>query len=237
MKEPLRDKTTNFTYAQKTGETVTQYPFILIRQEGFLFIFISLMITHIEGRLLEKNPTYAIIDCNGVGYYLNITVNTYSKIGSEEKCKLLTHVIVSQMDNSQNMYGFFDEQERSAFRHLISVSGVGASTAKMVLSALSPGEVQQAIASGNVSVFRSIKGIGEKTAQRIIIDLNGKLSALTSGEGLGMRAHNKIRDEALRALLTLGFVKNLSEKAVDKALSAKPDLSVDQVVKEALKNL
>ena len=191
------------------------------------------MITHIEGRLLEKNPTYAIIDCNGVGYYLNITVNTYSKIGSSEKCKLLTHVIVSQMDNSQNMYGFFDEQERSAFRHLISVSGVGASTARMVLSSLSPGEVQQAITSGNVSVFRSIKGIGEKTAQRIIIDLNGKLSTTSLAGGV----QNKTREEALRALLTLGFVKNLSEKAIDKILSVKPDLSVDQVVREALKSL
>ena len=195
------------------------------------------MITHLEGRLLEKNPTYAIIDCNGVGYYLHITVNTYSRIGTSEKCKLLTHVIVSQMDNSQNMYGFFDEMERSTFRHLISVSGVGASTARMVLSALSPAEVQQAIASGNVSVFRSIKGIGEKTAQRIIIDLNGKLSPLSGGEGFRVGLGNKTRDEALKALLTLGFVKNLSEKAVDKALSTKPDLSVDQVVKEALKNL
>jgi len=197
------------------------------------------MITHIDGRLLEKNPSYAIIDCNGVGYYLNITVNTYSKIGSSEKCKLLTHVIVSQMDNSQNLYGFHDEQERAAFRHLISVSGVGAGTARVVLSSLTAGEVQQAIASGNVSVFRSIKGIGEKTAQRIIVDLSGKMDKLTaSGEGLrdGF-IHNKAREEALKALLTLGFVKNLSEKAVDKALSARPDLSVDQVVKEALKNL
>ncbi len=203
------------------------------------------MITHIEGKLLEKNPTYAIIDCSGVGYYLHITVNTYSKIApiaiGVEKCKLLTHVIVSQMDNSQNMYGFFDEQERTTFRHLISVSGVGASTARMVLSALSPAEVQQAIASGNVSVFRSIKGIGEKTAQRIIIDLAGKLVPLSGGEGSGVRQggliHNKTRDEALKALLTLGFVKNLSEKAVDKALSTNPEMSVDQVVKEALKNL
>ena len=107
----------------------------------------------------------------------------------------------------------------------------------MVLSSITPAEVQQAIASGNVSVFRSIKGIGEKTAQRIIIDLNGKISPLTSDSGSGLKVHNKTRDEALKALLTLGFVKNLSEKAVDKALSAKPELSVDQVVKEALKNL
>ena len=198
------------------------------------------MITHIEGKLLEKNPTYAIIDCNGVGYYLHITVNTYSKIGSSEKCKLLTHVIVSQMDNSQNMYGFFDEQERSTFRHLISVSGVGAGTARVVLSSLSPADVQQAISLGNVSVFKSIKGIGEKTAQRIIIDLNGKLSPISGDSGAGKQGgliYNKTRDEALKALLTLGFVKNLSEKAVDKALSAKPELSVDQVVREALKNL
>ena len=184
---------------------------------------------------MEKNLTYAIIDCNGVGYYLHITVNTYSKIGNSEKCKLLTHIIVSQMDNSQNMYGFFDEQERSTFRHLISVSGVGASTARMVLSSLTPPEVQSAIVKGDVSVFRNIKGIGEKTAQRIIVDLSGKLEKTISPFRAG--ADNKTRDEALKALLTLGFVKNLSEKAVDKALSVKPDLSVDQVVREALKNL
>ena len=197
------------------------------------------MITHIEGRLIEKNPTHAVIDCNGVGYYISITVNTYSKIGSSEKCKLLTHVIVSQMDNSQNMYGFFDEQERAAFRHLISVSGVGASTARMLLSSLTPSEVQQAIASGNVSVFRNIKGIGEKTAQRIIVDLSGKMEKIShaSGEVLSGLVHNKTREEALKALLTLGFAKNVSEKAIDKTLSFKPELSVDQVIKDVLKNL
>jgi Holliday junction DNA helicase RuvA len=144
------------------------------------------------------------------------------------------------MDNSQNLYGFFDEQERSTFRHLISVSGVGAGTARVVLSSLSPSDVQQAIALGNVSVFRSIKGIGEKTAQRIIVDLTGKMDKAAPASGEGFRGgviYNKTRDEALKALLTLGFVKNLSEKAVDKALSAKPELSVDQVVREALKNL
>ena len=199
------------------------------------------MITHIEGRLVEKNPTHAVIDCNGVGYHISITVNTYSKIGSSEKCKLLTHVIVSQMDNSQNMYGFFDEQERIAFRHLISVSGVGAGTARVLLSSLTPSEVQQAIASGNVSVFRSIKGIGEKTAQRIIVDLSGKMEKILNtggGEALnGGIIHNKTREEALKALLTLGFAKNVSEKAIDKTLSSKPELSVDQVIKDILKNL
>ncbi|MFH1004785.1 MAG: Holliday junction branch migration protein RuvA [Bacteroidota bacterium] len=197
------------------------------------------MITHIEGRLLEKNPTHAVIDCNGVGYYLNITVNTFSKIGSSEKCRLLTHVIVSQMDNSQIMYGFFDENERSTFRHLISVSGVGAATARMVLSSLTPQEVQQAITLGNVSAFRSIKGIGEKTAQRIIVDLKGKFSSLTMGEesDMGAGISNKIRKESLMALLALGFSKNASEKVIDKILATKNDLPVEQVVKEALKNL
>lgn len=198
------------------------------------------MITHIEGRLLEKNPTYAIIDCSGVGYYLNITVNTYSKIGTSEKCRLLAHVIVSQMDHSQTMYGFFDELERNVFRHLISVSGVGASTARMVLSSLTPQEVQQAISTGNVSVFKSIKGIGEKTAQRIIIDLNGKLSPL-SGDGAvprhGGLMYNKTREEALMALLTLGFAKNASEKAIDRSLQLNAELPVEGLIKEALKNL
>jgi Holliday junction DNA helicase RuvA len=195
------------------------------------------MITHIEGRLLEKNPTYAIIDCNGVGYYLNITVNTYSKIGSEEKCKLLAHVIVSQMDHSQTLYGFFDEQERSVFRHLISVSGVGASTARTMLSSLTPQEVQQAIVTGNVAVFKSIKGIGEKTAQRIIIDLNGKINTEKSTSIKPFGTHNKTREEALMALLTLGFAKNASEKAVDRSLQINPDLPVEHLIKEALKNL
>ena len=193
------------------------------------------MINHIEGRVLEKNPTYAVIDCNGMGYYVNITINTYSKIGSSEKCKLLTHVITSQQDYSQNMYGFFDEHERSVFRHLISVSGVGASTARMVLSSLSPSEVQSAVAKGDAGVFRSIKGIGDKTAQRIIVDLSGKLEKSISPLKLG--TDNKTRDEALMALLTLGFAKNNSEKAIDKALSGRPGLSVEQAVKEALKNL
>ncbi len=196
------------------------------------------MITHIEGRLIEKTPTYAIIDCGGVGYYLNITVNTYSRIGSSEKCKLLTHVITSQQDYSQNMYGFFDENERNVFRHLISVSGVGASTARVLLSSLTPLEVQSAIAKGEVNVFKSIKGIGEKTAQRIIIDLTGKLSTSSSdGVPLKLGIQNKTREEALMALLTLGFAKNSAEKAIDKILSLNVEIPVEQLVKEALKNL
>ncbi|HNO70536.1 MAG TPA: Holliday junction branch migration protein RuvA [Bacteroidia bacterium] len=198
------------------------------------------MINHIEGRLIEKSPVHAIIDCNGVGYYINITGNTFPKIGASENCKLLTHVITNQQDYSQNMYGFFDENERSIFRHLISVNGVGASTARMVLSSLTPTEVQSSIAKGEVAVFRNVKGIGEKTAQRIILDLSGKINPVSvdyTGVKTGFILHNKTREEALRALLTLGFAKNNAEKAVDRAIAFKNDLPVEQLVKEALKNL
>jgi len=195
------------------------------------------MINYLEGRLVESSPTHAIIDCNGIGYFLNITVSTYSKINGKERILLLTHIIVNQQDYSQNMYGFIDEVERGVFRHLLSVSGVGASTARMVLSSLSPAEVQQAIASGSYLVFKNIKGIGEKTAQRIIVDLSGKLDKDLQGPLKGGNIQNKTREEALMALLTLGFAKNNSEKAIDKALSAKGDSSVEQIIKEALKNL
>lgn len=196
------------------------------------------MINHIEGKLVEKNPANAVIECNGMGYFIHITVNTYAKIGSSEKCRLLTHVITNQQDFSQNMYGFYDEQERSVFRHLLSVSGVGASTARMILSSLSPAEVQSAIAKGDVATFRSIKGIGEKTAQRIIVDLNGKLSqSPSSSAGSAGEDYNKSRAEALGALQTLGFARNIAEKAIDKALAGSPDISVEQLVKAALKNI
>ena len=195
------------------------------------------MINHLEGRIIESSPTHAVVDCNGIGYFVNITVSTYSKISGKEKVRLLTHLIVNQQDYSQNMYGFLDEIERSVFRHLLSVSGVGASTARMVLSSLSPGEVQQAITSGNFSIFKSIKGIGEKTAQRIIVDLSGKLDKDQVQMVNRGGTQNKVREEALMALLTLGFAKNSSEKAIDKVLSAKVDSSVEQIVKESLKNL
>lgn len=192
------------------------------------------MINYVRGRLVEKNPGYAIVDCNGIGYYINISVNTYSQLGNEENCKLLTHTVVNQQDNSQHLYGFIDEAERSTFRSLISVTGVGASTARMILSGLTPAEVHQAIGSGEVGVFRKVKGIGEKTAQRIILDLSGKLVPLSQNRS---ESGNKTRSEALKALLTLGFSKNQSEKAIDSTLSANPQLAVDQLVKESMKNL
>ena len=194
------------------------------------------MITHIDGKLVEKTPTYAIIDCGGVGYLLNISLNTFSKIGSSEKCKLYTHLAIRE--DAHVLYGFADQEERILFRHLISVSGVGAATARMILSSLSPAEIQQAILMGNVPVLKSIKGIGEKSAQRIIIDLKGKLGKDELGPNYFGTSDNKSREEALSALVMLGFAKNMAEKAVDKVLKAEgSSVSVEQIIKLALKNL
>jgi len=186
------------------------------------------MINYIEGRLVERTPTYAVIDCNGVGYICNISLNTFSKIGEFEKCKLFT------------LYGFAEESERYLFRHLISVSGVGAGTARMILSSLSPEEILQAIVTANVVALKSIKGIGEKSAQRIIVDLKGRLGKdeLTGVSPISFTADNRVKEEALSALVMLGFVKSVAEKAVDKILKTGPkDITVEQLIKLALKNL
>lgn len=194
------------------------------------------MINHIEGKLVEKTPTHAVIDCGGVGYILNISLNTYSKIGNEEKCKLFAYLVVRE--DAHLLYGFADIGEREMFKHLISVSGVGASTARMILSSLSPTEIQQAITSGNVNLLKSIKGIGEKSAQRIIIDLNGKLGKLENSTDFLVPSNNKIREESLNALVQLGFAKNMAEKALDKVLKEDKSINaVEDLIKRTLKNL
>ena len=194
------------------------------------------MITHVEGKLVEKTPTYAIIDCGGVGYMLHISLNTFSKIGDSEKCKLYTHLAVRE--DAHTLYGFADQSERHLFRQLISVSGVGAATARMILSSLSPAEITQAILTGNVGLLKSVKGIGEKSAQRIIIDLKGKLGKDDTGMDFTLVPHNKSREEALSALMMLGFAKNIAEKAVDKVLKTEGgSVNVEQLIKLSLKNL
>ena len=195
------------------------------------------MYNHFEGKLALKTPTYAVIDCGGVGYQLNISLHTYSKIPDSGTCRLFAHLAVRE--DAHVLFGFADEEERELFRQLISVSGVGAGTARMILSSMNPTEVMQAIHSGNVNALKAIKGIGEKSAQRIIIDLKGKFTA-ESGAGTNtvFSADNKMRDEALSALVMLGFAKNVAEKAVDKALKAEGNaLSVEHLLKLALKNL
>ena len=193
------------------------------------------MIAHINGRLVEKSPTYVVIDCGGVGYKLNISLNTYSKLGDGEDCKLFTEFIVRE--DAQLLYGFKDISERRLFQLLISVSGVGPATALLVLSSADAEEIQQAILSGNAAWFKGVKGIGPKSAQRIIIDLKDKVSKenISSDNSIGL--NNTLREESLSALVNLGFNKNLAEKMIQKILIADPSAAVEDVIKQALKAL
>jgi len=200
------------------------------------------MINHLEGKIVEITPTYVVIDCNGVGYTLNISLHTFSAIGNLKTVKLLTHITVNQMDYTQVAYGFIDEDERSIFRHLISVSGVGSASARMCLSSYGPTELVQKISLGDAGALKKVKGIGEKTAQRIIVDLRdkmGKASGMVKSPINLNFGNNKIREEALIALVMLGFVRNQAEKAVDKAIAgvSAEDLTVEVLIKQALKTL
>lgn len=191
------------------------------------------MIAHINGKLVEKSPTYVIIECNGVGYHINISLNTYSKIGSEEACKLYTQFVVRE--DAQLLYGFGTSSEKRLFQLLISVSGVGPSTAIMVLSAGDASEIQEAILSGNVAWFKGVKGIGPKSAQRIIIDLKDKISKENIEIDISKNLDNTIKEEALSALVMLGFNKGLADKTITKILNSNPDFGVEDVIKNALK--
>ena len=193
------------------------------------------MIAHINGRLVEKSPTYVVIDCGGVGYKLNISLNTYSKLGEGESCKLFTEFIVRE--DAQLLYGFKDVSERRLFQLLISVSGIGPATALLVLSSADAEEIQQAILSGNAGWFKGVKGIGPKSAQRIIIDLKDKISKenISSDNSIGL--DNTLKEESLSALVNLGFNKNLAEKMIQKIMMANPNSAVEDVIKQALKGL
>ena len=174
------------------------------------------MYEYIKGKLAEKNPAYAVVDVNGIGYLLNISIHTYSQLREDEMCKLYTHLVVREDDTL--LYGFFDTGERELFRQLISVSGVGVNTARIILSSHSPFEVVRAIAEGNALLLQQIKGIGAKTAQRIIIDLKDKVSReLIPHEKSGI-LHNTKKEEALSGLIILGFPKMLADKALNKII-------------------
>jgi len=193
------------------------------------------MITHIRGKLVEKNPTYAIIETNGVGYWLNISLNTYSQLPDNEFVILYTHLSVKE--DAHTLYGFINKTEREIFRLLISVSGVGPSIARTMLSSMTTDEIQQAIASNNVSVIQSVKGIGVKTAQRVLVDLRDKISKTYAIDEVYVSQSNTIKNEALSALEVLGFNKKQVEKVVDKILAEDKNLSVEVLIKNALKNL
>ncbi|MHB1146849.1 MAG: Holliday junction branch migration protein RuvA [Lutibacter sp.] len=193
------------------------------------------MITHIRGKLVEKNPTFAVIETNGVGYWLNISLNTYSQLPDNEFVILYTHLSIKE--DAHTLYGFINKTEREIFRLLISVSGVGPSIARTMLSSMTTDEIQQAIASNNVSVIQSVKGIGVKTAQRVLVDLRDKISKTFAIDEVYISQSNTIKNEALSALEVLGFNRKQVEKVVDKILLEDKTVSVEVLIKNALKNL
>lgn len=193
------------------------------------------MITHIAGKLAEKTPTHVIIDCNGVGYFINISLHTFSQIPDQEAIKIFTHLQVKE--DSHTLYGFISASEREIFRLLISVSGIGANTARTMLSSLNPKQIREGIAVGDVALIQSVKGIGLKTAQRVIIDLKDKILKIYDIDETSLTQNNTNKDEALSALEVLGFMKKQSERIIDKIVASTPDASVESIIKEALKNL
>ena len=198
------------------------------------------MIHHLRGRLVEKTPTYAVIECAGVGYQVHISLNTFEKLGTDEDILLHTHLVVRE--DAQLLYGFSHPEERSLFLLLLGVSGVGANTARMILSAMTVDQATQSIQSGDVNAMKSVKGIGAKTAQRIIIDLQDKLGAIETSAGVptagAATAHNNSRQEALIALTTLGFDRGRCEKTLDQIMKDSPDMTaVEDLIKHALKRL
>jgi Holliday junction DNA helicase RuvA len=193
------------------------------------------MIEHLNGRMIEKNPTYLVVECAGVGYFVNISLNTFAKVSDQENIRIYTHLQVKE--DSHTLFGFADKTEREIFRLLISVSGIGSSTARTMLSSMSPEQVRDAIASGDVALIQSIKGIGAKTAQRVILDLKDKILKIYNLQEVSTDSNNTNREEALSALEVLGFARKQSEKAVDQVLSQDPSLSAEDIIKRALKNL
>ena len=193
------------------------------------------MITHLRGKLVEKNPTYVVIECNGVGYFIHISLNTYSKITDSEAIKLYTYLSVKE--DSHTLYGFMDALEREVFKLLISVSGIGTATARTMLSSMTPEQVQQAIASEDVATIQSIKGIGAKTAQRVIIELKDKIVKTYQISEDSAHSNNTIKEEALSALEVLGFARKQVDKLVQKIIQESPEITLENIIKQALKNL
>ena len=193
------------------------------------------MITQIIGRLVEKTPTQVVIDCNGVGYAVNISLHTFSQINDNENIKLFTHLQVRE--DSHTLFGFNTTIERSVFLLLISVSGIGSSTARMMLSSLEPLQIQRAIISEDLNTIKSIKGIGLKTAQRVLIELKDKMLNLQIEGEIQNFGNNTIKDEALSALEVLGYTRKQSERILDSVIQSAPDSSVEELIKEALNKL
>ena len=193
------------------------------------------MIAHLQGRLVEKSPTEVVIDCNGVGYKVNISLHTFSLIPDSESIKLYTFLQVKE--DAHTLFGFVEKAERELFKLLISVSGVGAGTARTMLSSLDPKQIIHSIGSADVATIQSIKGIGAKTAQRVILDLKDKVLKVYDLEEVSVSGYNTNKDEALSALEVLGFNRKAAEKVVDKIVRENPGITVETIIKQALKNL
>ena len=193
------------------------------------------MITQIQGKLVEKTPTDVVIDCNGVGYLINISLHTYSLLPKTDFIKLYTHLIIKE--DSHSLYGFVEKSEKEIFKMLLTVSGIGANIARTMLSSIEPKQIINALAVGNVATIQAIKGIGAKTAQRAILDLKDKVLKIYDLDEVSMFQNNTNRDEALSALEVLGFIRKASEKIVDKVITENPEATVETIIKQALKNL
>jgi holliday junction DNA helicase RuvA len=197
------------------------------------------MIYHLNGRLIEKHPTHVVIECGGVGYLVSISITTYEALTDDESIFLNTYMVVRE--DAMTLYGFATQEERRMFLLLIGVSGVGANTARLILSAMNPAKTTEVIASGDSDTIKKVKGIGAKTAQRIIIDLQDKVGPETGGgEGLlGISSlHNTVKNEALLALATLGFDKSRVEKTLSRILeNSDSDYTLEVLIKQALKEL
>lgn len=195
------------------------------------------MIAYIDGKLTLKDPTHVIVECNGIGYQIKISLSTYSSLKEGERCKLLTYLHIKE--DAHTLFGFSEASEKKLFLDLISISGVGPTTALMVLSSLSPSELQHAIINEEVRIIQNVKGIGAKTAQRIILELKDKMKKASLVPGTKDNAvfsHNTVRNEALSALITLGIPRNMAEKNVDAVLKREGDqILVEQLIKLALK--
>ena len=193
------------------------------------------MITQIKGKLIEKHPTHVVIDCNGIGYMVHISLNTYGQIGDEELIKLFTHLQVKE--DSHTLFGFHQNIERSIFRLLISISGIGASIARTMLSSMSPEEIQHAILSENLAAIKAVKGIGLKTAQRVLIELKDKVQKTEGIDDIPILQSNRIKEETLSALEVLGYPRKQSEKVIDNILQSTPNSSIEELIKIALNKL
>ena len=193
------------------------------------------MITQLHGRLIEKNPTYVVIDCNGVGYEVNISLHTYGQIGSDENIRLHTHLQIRE--DAHTLYGFYKPMERSIFRLLISISGIGANIARTMLSSMTPVEIQQAIMKEDLAAIKAVKGIGLKTAQRVLIELKDKIQNVAGMDEIPVLKSNTIKEETLSALEVLGYPRRQAEKVIDNIIQSAPESSVEELIKQALNKL